>query len=77
MRVYRACSADYEKNAAAMKADAIEAKNAEHTMTVLQAVRAHPMASFGAFVMSCTIVGSSRLSTLAARTNARVDHGIL
>lgn len=38
------------------KADAIEAENAEHAMTVLQAVRAYPMASFWAFVISCTIV---------------------
>lgn len=38
------------------KADAIEAENAEHNMTVLQAVRAYPMASFWAFVMSAMIV---------------------
>jgi len=38
------------------KADAIDAENEEHNMTVLQAVRAYPMASFWAFVMSCTIV---------------------
>lgn len=38
------------------KAGAIEAEAAEHNMTVLQAVRAYPMASFWAFVMSCTIV---------------------
>ena len=38
------------------KADAIEAENAEHDMTVLEAVRAYPMASFWAFVMSFTIV---------------------
>lgn len=38
------------------KADAIAAENAEHNMTVLQAVRAYPMASFWAFVISCTIV---------------------
>ena len=38
------------------KADAIEAENAEHNMTVMQAVKAYPMASFWAFVMSCTIV---------------------
>lgn len=38
------------------KADAIEAENAEHNMTVMEAVRAYPMASFWAFVMSCTIV---------------------
>ena len=38
------------------KADAVEAENAEHNMTVLEAVRAYPMASFWAFVMSFTIV---------------------
>lgn len=41
------------------KADAIEAENAEHNMTVLQAVKAYPMASFWAFVISCTIVSCS------------------
>ncbi|PNS20975.1 hypothetical protein CAC42_3312 [Sphaceloma murrayae] len=41
------------------KANAIEAENAEHNMTVLQAVRAYPMASFWAFVMSCTIIMES------------------
>lgn len=46
-----------EKAAVAdFKADAIEAENAEHNMTVLQAVKAYPMASFWAFVISCTIV---------------------
>jgi SP family general alpha glucoside:H+ symporter-like MFS transporter len=40
------------------KADAIEAENAEHNMTVLEAVRAYPMASFWAFIMSFTIVSS-------------------
>lgn len=43
------------------KADAIEAENAEHNMTVLQAVKAYPMASFWAFVMSCTIVSDFNL----------------
>ena len=38
------------------KAEAIEAENAEFNMTVLEAVKAYPMASFWAFVMSCTIV---------------------
>jgi SP family general alpha glucoside:H+ symporter-like MFS transporter len=38
------------------KADAIEAENVEHNMGVLEAVRAYPMASFWAVVMSCTIV---------------------
>lgn len=41
------------------KADAIEAENLEHNMSVLEAVRAYPMASFWAFVMSFTIVCSS------------------
>lgn len=51
-----------EKTTAAdMKADAIEAENAEHNMTVLQAVKAYPMASFWAFVMSFTIVSASIL----------------
>lgn len=38
------------------KGAAIDAENEEHNMTVLQAVKAYPMASFWAFVMSCTIV---------------------
>lgn len=48
----------FDENAkvADYKADAIEAENAEHNMTVLEAVRAYPMASFWAFVMSFTIV---------------------
>lgn len=41
------------------KAGAIEAENAEHTMTVLEAVRAYPMASFWAFVMSACIVSNT------------------
>ena len=45
------------------KSDAIEAENAEHNMTVLQAVKAYPMASFWAFVISCTIVGCPFSST--------------
>lgn len=45
----KAAGADY-------KADAVEAENAEHNMTVMEAVRAYPMATFWAFVMSCTIV---------------------
>lgn len=38
------------------KAGAIEAENIEHSMTVMQAVKAYPMASFWAFVMSFCIV---------------------
>lgn len=47
---------DEKSKVADYKADAIEAENAEHNMTVLEAVRAYPMASFWAFVMSFTIV---------------------
>ncbi|KAI5359228.1 putative major facilitator, sugar transporter, major facilitator superfamily [Septoria linicola] len=41
------------------RAAAIEAEDMEHNMTVLQAVRAYPMASFWAFVISCTIIMES------------------
>jgi hypothetical protein len=52
-----------EKTAAAEnKAGAIEAENIEHNMTVLEAVKAYPMASFWAFVMSCTIVSPLSIS---------------
>tara|TARA_R110002060_G_scaffold62146_2_gene71575 strand:+ start:1187 stop:1750 length:564 start_codon:yes stop_codon:yes gene_type:complete len=47
---------DEKAKIADFKADAIEAENTEHNMGVLEAVRAYPMASFWAFVMSCTIV---------------------
>ena len=45
-----------EKTDAAHRAEAIMAENVEHNMTVLEAVKAYPMASFWAFVFSCTIV---------------------
>ncbi|PPQ97263.1 hypothetical protein CVT26_000655 [Gymnopilus dilepis] len=48
-----------DKEAMALRAGAIDAENAEHSMTVLQAVRAYPMATFWAFVMSSTIVTES------------------
>ncbi|KAI5456779.1 general substrate transporter [Mariannaea sp. PMI_226] len=52
---------DYDEKAkvADYKADAVEAENAEHNMGVLEAVRAYPMASFWAFVMSFTIIMES------------------
>lgn len=56
--VENAYKADEKASAADYKADAVEAENAEHNMGVLEAVRAYPMASFWAFVMSCTIVKS-------------------
>lgn len=49
---------DLDKNAKVSdyKADAIDAESAEAKLGVLEAVRAYPMASLWAFVMSCTIV---------------------
>ncbi|KAJ5624468.1 hypothetical protein N7510_000777 [Penicillium lagena] len=38
---------------------AIDAEEVEHNMTVLQAVKAYPAASWWAFVMSCTIIMES------------------
>jgi len=40
------------------RSGAIDAEKIEHDMTVLQAVRAYPSASWWALVMSCTIVSS-------------------
>lgn len=40
------------------RAGAIDAEVLEHSMTVIQAVKAYPAASWWAFVMSCTIVSS-------------------
>lgn len=40
------------------RSGAIDAEKIEHDMTVIQAVKAYPAASFWAFVMSCTIVSS-------------------
>lgn len=40
------------------RSGAIDAEKLEHDMTVLQAVKAYPAASWWAFVMSCTIVSS-------------------
>ncbi len=37
---------------------AINAEQLEHSMGVLEAVKAYPAASWWAFVMSCTIVSS-------------------
>jgi MFS transporter, SP family, general alpha glucoside:H+ symporter len=43
------------------KADAIFAENQENQMGVLEAVKAYPMASLWAFIMSCTIVSCTSL----------------
>jgi MFS transporter, SP family, general alpha glucoside:H+ symporter len=47
---------DEKAKVADYKADAVEAENAEHNMGVLDAVKAYPMATFWAFIMSFTIV---------------------
>ena len=49
---------DYNRNGA------IDAERIEHDMTVLQAVKAYPAASFWAFTMSCTIVSVPRCGTI-------------
>jgi hypothetical protein len=40
------------------KAGAIEAENVEHNLTLIETVKAYPMATFWAFVMSFTIVSA-------------------
>ena len=63
---------DEKAKVADYKAGAIEAENAEHNMTVLEAVRAYPAASFWAFVMSFTIVSCLFSSLLSfPRTSNR------
>lgn len=52
---------DEKAKVANFRADAIDAENTEHNMTVMEAVRAYPMASLWAFVMSCTIVSRPSL----------------
>jgi SP family general alpha glucoside:H+ symporter-like MFS transporter len=56
-----------EKKGGVDKAGAIEAENAEHEMGVLEAVKAYPMATLWAFIMSCTIVSCLPLGPLALR----------
>ncbi|KAI8946283.1 general substrate transporter [Xylaria longipes] len=50
---------DEKAKVADYKADAVEAENAEHNMGVWEAVKAYPMATFWAFVMSSTIIMES------------------
>lgn len=69
---------DEKSGVNAFKAGAIEAENAEHNMTVLEAVRAYPMASFWAFVMSCTIVSCCFANFCSSVFEADCsDHGIV
>lgn len=46
------------KTEANFRADAMEAETAESSMTVLEAVKAYPMACWWAFIMSSTIIVS-------------------
>jgi SP family general alpha glucoside:H+ symporter-like MFS transporter len=50
--VYNDEKVDYNRSGA------IDAETIEHAMTVVEAARAYPAASWWAFVMSCTIVSS-------------------
>ena len=60
------------------KAAAIEAENEEHNMTVLQAVKAYPMASFWAFVMSFCIVSCPSQSPQCSDLQLTpTDHGVV
>ena len=52
---------DIKSDEANFRADAMEAENMEHNMTVLQAVKAYPMACTWAFIMSSTIVSPSNV----------------
>lgn len=49
---------DVDEKVTYNRTGAIDAEKLEHDMTVLQAVKAYPAASWWAFVMSCTIVSS-------------------
>jgi len=51
-----AADLDLGAKATDYRQDAMDAENEEHRMGVMEAVRAYPMASFWAFVFSCTIV---------------------
>ncbi|KAL2030090.1 hypothetical protein VTO58DRAFT_109283 [Aureobasidium pullulans] len=49
----------YDEKGGVDRAGAIDAENLEHSMTVLQAIKAYPAASWWAFVMSSTIIMES------------------
>ena len=81
--VEHAYNLDEKARIADYKADAVEAENSEHNMTVLEAVRAYPMASFWAFVMSFTIVSCLFPFALNLSSDGKSnltlssDHGVL
>jgi hypothetical protein len=72
---------DEKAKAADYKADAIQAENNEHNMTVLQAIKEYPMASFWAFIMSMTIASCGfplpHSSNEESQLTPSLDHGIL
>lgn len=69
---------DTPEKAEYSRTGAIDAERIEHDMTVLQAVKAYPAASWWAFVMSCTIVSFvTRARWKSHSPNAATDHGVL
>ncbi|KAI9047014.1 hypothetical protein LZ554_009088 [Drepanopeziza brunnea f. sp. 'monogermtubi'] len=79
-QVEHAHDLDEKARIADFKAGAVEAENAEHNMGVLEAVRAYPMASFWAFVMSFTIIMESYdvflMGNFVALPRFRKEYGI-
>lgn len=61
-----AYDSDEKTRAADMRADAIDAENAEHKLGVISAIKGYPMAATWAFIISCTIV-SPVFSSSSAR----------
>ncbi|KAM0724025.1 hypothetical protein Q7P37_001016 [Cladosporium fusiforme] len=78
--VENAYEPDEKQKATDMKNDAMEAEQAEIDLGVLDAVKAYPMASLWAFVMSCTIIMEAYCVFLAGNFIAlgkfRADYGI-
>jgi SP family general alpha glucoside:H+ symporter-like MFS transporter len=61
VQVEHAYDSDEKSRARDERAGAIEAENVELRMGVLAAVRAYPMATFWAFVVSSTIVSGNHM----------------
>lgn len=69
---------DEKARYADMKADAVEAENAEHRLGVISAVKGYPMAATWAFIISCTIVSRALLCGSLKQLLTRIsDHGSL
>jgi hypothetical protein len=76
-QVEHAANLDEKAHISDFKADAMEAEEAEHKMGVIEAVKAYPMASFWAFVMSFTIVSPVLLLPKISQLIPCLDYGIL